>query len=287
MRIFYSIITVFFLINTCIAQDYAHQIFKDTRVINTNSVETLRKGKLDFRVAHRFGDLAGDAGGWPTFYGLETAADVSIGFDYGISDKFMVGIHRTKGSSDLTQNVSLTGKYNIVRQSAEGNPFSITVFTMGTVSTAQGSSTEGVLNFFAKPAHRVSYHSQVFLARKFSDRFSAQIGAGWTYRNLVPSGDTNDLASASLVAKYNFSKSFGIIFDMNVIFSESRTPENGFFLPIGVGFEWETGGGHVFQINFTNATGLAETDYLPYTTSSWSDGGFRLGFTIARQFTLK
>jgi hypothetical protein len=29
-----------------------------------------------------------------------------------------------------------------------------------------------------------------------------------------------------------------------------------------------------------------ETDYIPYTTSSWSEGEFRLGFTISRLFNL-
>ena len=58
-----------------------HQTFKDTRVINSHSVETLQKGILDFRIGHRFGDIDG---GFATFYGLETAADVIFEFDYGI-----------------------------------------------------------------------------------------------------------------------------------------------------------------------------------------------------------
>ena len=59
-----------------------------------------------------------------------------------------------------------------------------------------------------------------------------------------------------------------------------------FHFPLGFGLEWETGGGHVFQMNFTNATGLVETDYIPYTTTSWLDGEYRFGFTIARKFRL-
>jgi len=285
--VIFSGILCFAMLTTLQSQEVVYQTFKDTRIINTNSVETLRKGKLDFRVSHRFGDFAGDVGGWPTFYGLESASDVGIGFDYGLTDKFMVGIHRTKGSSDLRQNVSLTSKIKIMQQKAENSPFSLAVFGMATMSTMQGSSSEGVLNFFAKTAHRISYHAQVMLAKKLSDRFSGQIGVGWTYRNLVPSTDKNDLPNASLALKYNFSKAFGIILDANMPFSDIRTTENGYYMPIGIGFEWETGGGHVFQMNFTNATGLAETDYLPYTTSSWGDGQYRLGFTISRQFTIR
>ncbi|MFT5386411.1 MAG: hypothetical protein ACI81W_003824, partial [Saprospiraceae bacterium] len=61
---------LFLIVNTLDAQ-YTFETFKDTRVINTHSVETLPKRKLDIRIGHRFGDLAGSRGGWKTFYGLE------------------------------------------------------------------------------------------------------------------------------------------------------------------------------------------------------------------------
>ena len=50
--------------------------FLDTRVINGHSVETLEKGALEFRIQHRFGDIAGDQGGAQTFFGLDNAADI-------------------------------------------------------------------------------------------------------------------------------------------------------------------------------------------------------------------
>jgi len=80
-----------------------YQTFKDTRVINAHSVETLKAGMLDFRIGHRFGDIAGAGGGWQTFWGLEEASDVLIGFEYGLSDKFMIGINRSKGSGKVNQ----------------------------------------------------------------------------------------------------------------------------------------------------------------------------------------
>ncbi|MFQ5446191.1 MAG: DUF5777 family beta-barrel protein [Saprospiraceae bacterium] len=39
-------------------------------------------------------------------------------------------------------------------------------------------------------------------------------------------------------------------------------------------------------MNFTNATGIIPTDYIPYTRSNWLDGQFRIGFTISRIFNL-
>lgn len=271
-------------------QEKVHQTFKDTRVINSHSVETLRKGILDFRVGHRFGDIGG---GWPSFYGLETASDILFGLEYGFTDKVMAGISRTKGSGPLKQNINGLLKYRVLTQEVDGrNPFSLTLLGTMSYSTMKKSPIPSDLNYFDKAVHRISYHLQFLIASKVSERFSFQLGGAWTYRNIVESQDKNDLPSVGLVLKYQFSKVFGLIIEGTVPFSEYRDNERNFddskrfHYPIGIGFEWETGGGHVFQINLTNATGIVETDYIPYTTSSWTDSGYRLGFTIARQFKI-
>lgn len=77
----------------------------------------------------------------------------------------------------------------------------------------------------------------------------------------------------------------GLVADATFPFSPTITSLNGYSPAIGVGFEFDTGG-HVFQLNLTNATGIFETDYIPYTTTDWLDGEFRIGFTISRWFNL-
>lgn len=270
------------------AQKELVQTFKDTRVINTQSIETLKKGHMDFRVGHRFGDIAGSGGGWETFYGLENSTDVSIGFDYGIGDNTMIGVHRMKGSNVLRQIITGSIKYRLMTQEIGGNkPFSLAVYAMTAVSTAPNCPNQGSLCNFDVFLHRVGYHIQLLASKKIGSRFSIQVHPAWTYRNLVPeNGDTNDLVSLGFASHYQLNKSLGIIFEGNFPLSEIRTPENEYYPSIGFGLEWETGGGHVFQINLTNATGMTELDYIPYTQSSWADGEFRFGFTIGRQFKL-
>ncbi len=87
-----------------------------------------------------------------------------------------------------------------------------------------------------------------------------------------------------MATRIQITKVIGLIGDLNYAFSEYRR-DNDFTVPLGFGLEFDTGG-HIFQLNFTNSGGLSEVDYIPYTTSSWSDGGFRLGFTISRLFNL-
>ena len=57
------------------------------------------------------------------------------------------------------------------------------------------------------------------------------------------------------------------------------------FNPLALGFEIETGG-HVFSLIFTNAGGLIENNFIPYTTDTWTKGQVKFGFCISRTFAL-
>ena len=274
------------------AQDYVLRTFKDTRVINTHSTETLGKRKLDIRIGHRFGDIAGDRGGFSTFYGLENAADVLFAGEYGISDNWMIGISRAKGGGSLPdgtrgldQLVSFITKYRAIRQEEGGNPVSVAILGVASLSAAEKVEGTDILQSFDKFAHRLAYHGQLIVARKFSSNFSLQASGGITYRNLVPFGDDNIVYSLGAASRIQISKVLGLIVDTTFPFSTFRSDTDGFYPAIGIGLEIDTGG-HVFQVNLTNATQIMETDYIPYTTSNWGDGEYRLGFTISRLFNL-
>ncbi len=276
----------------CIAEVAAqsgpvYNTFGDRRIINTHSVEMLPARKLDFRIAHRFGDLAGSGGGWPTFYGLENAADVKIGFEYGVRDNLMVGLNRTKGAGPLRQLINTFVKTRLMTQGTnKRQPISLAVLGLATVSTMRRSETMGVLSFFENPTHRWIYHVGIMAARKFNERFSAQVTGSWTYRNIVPAGDKNDLPAVGFAGRAQITKALGLIVDTTFPISSFRSTENGFYAPIGLGLEFNTSGGHVFQLNFTNTEGISETDFIPNSTSNIADGEFRLGFTISRLFSL-
>ncbi len=276
------------LMSDLYAQEYAPVTFNDRRVINSHSVEMLEARKMDFRTAHRFGDMFGPQGGWPTFYGLENSTDIGIGFDYGINDNINVGISRTKGSGELRQLINTYFKARLMRQQINGrNPISITIAGMANVSTMTKSGTDGFLSFFPSPSNRWSYHIQMMFARRMNSRLSLQMSLNYTYRDIVYNYDQHDLPSIGFATRFRFTKATSLILDATfpVLDGDRNTPQT-YYPPIGVGIEFITGGGHVFQINLTNATGLSETDYIPYSYSNWSDGEFRLGFTIARKFSV-
>ena len=51
--------------------EYVEEVFSSTRVINGHSTEMLNKKILEFRIEHRFGDLAGSNGGAQQMFGLD------------------------------------------------------------------------------------------------------------------------------------------------------------------------------------------------------------------------
>ncbi len=283
MKKIYLLLAVVCAVQCLFAQDQVYETFKDRWVINTPSVETLPKRKLDVRIAHRFSDLAGEAGGWATFYGLENASDASFGVEYGATDRLTLGFNRSKGSGQLRQLLNASFKYKLIAQAAEGKPISLAAMGMASLSTAPRSDDPSSITFFELFPHRMVYHGALLAARKFSENFSLQLSAGITHRNVVPTGQDNNIFHAGMAAHIQVSRVLGIIGDF--AFPVIGDSSQGHSAPIGIGFEFDTGG-HVFQLNFTNASGLMPTDYIPYTTSNWGDGQFRIGFTISRLFNL-
>ncbi|HET9432263.1 MAG TPA: DUF5777 family beta-barrel protein, partial [Chitinophagaceae bacterium] len=72
----------------------------------------------------------------------------------------------------------------------------------------------------------------------------------------------------------------------------SQTTKDGYeaegmklYDPFGVGFEILTQG-HIFHLNFTNATEILENRFIRKTVTNWGDGEFRWAFTISRNFVL-
>lgn len=268
---------------------YVYQTFKSYKIVNMSSTETIPKRTLDIRIGHKFGDIAGEQGGWQTFGGLENAADISIGAEYGITDNIGIGITRMKGSGvngGLRQNMVGSFKYRFLRQKkGKGMPLTMTFYGLATMSTQKKAPDSGTIQEFNKLSHRMAYSAQVIIARKFGERFSLQLSPGYVHRNLVAADETNGLVFVSAAARLQISKVFGIIADSTIPFSSLHNRSNDYYPSVGVGLEMETGG-HIFQINFTNSKGMAETDYIPYTRSSWGDGEFRIAFMISRTFNL-
>ena len=56
--------------------------------------------------------------------------------------------------------------------------------------------------------------------------------------------------------------------------------------PLSIGFDIETGG-HVFQLHFSNTSGMNERAFITGTTNKWDKGDIQFGFNLSRVFNVK
>jgi hypothetical protein len=254
--------------------------FKSTRLILTETTETIKKNNLNFMVVHRFGDIGGSDGGGKTLWGLDNSSDIYIGFEYGLTNNLDIDFGRSK----YEQLLELGLKYNILHQTAD-NSMPVAVTLIGKTALKPYSVTTNVFDDYT---NRLNYFSQVVVARKFSSRLSLQVAPSFLRNNLpfpYLAGNEQNIFSLAAAGRYKFTKRMGIVIDYAHPFSSFRKNSDGprFYDPSGVGLEVETGG-HVFTINFTNAQAISPINYLADTESKWTKGQYRIGFAITRVF---
>jgi len=254
--------------------------FKATRLVNMHTVETLGKRSLDFRIAHHFGNLGA---GPESFWGLDNAASIRIALEYSYDGRLMGGIGRT------SQGKLADGflKYRLLRQTDGGSmPISVTLFSSMYYTLEKSFVVNGV-DKYGDRANRFTYCSQIMIARKFSESFSLQVSPTYTHFNLVERiGQTNDVWALAGLARMKMTRRSAVVLEYTHNFNlyPDQAPLK-YYSPFGIGYEIETGG-HVFQMFFTNASGIAEPQTISNTTSSFDNWGFGLGFNISRVFRL-
>ncbi|QNL49877.1 hypothetical protein H8S90_24810 [Olivibacter sp. SDN3] len=267
--------------------------FKSTRLINIQSTETIHKHDLDFRVDHRFGDIAGGNGGIGNFFGLDQATDIRIGFDYGITDNFNIGIARAKGATAATQLYEANFKYRFLEQTTDNSiPLSMAFFGSGTITGVKAADDPTASTAYGGFTDRLSYVSQLVIARKFDANLSFALMPTYLHRNFTRYGDQNSLFALGFGGRLKVSKRMAFVADYILPFRDGPKKEyietinqQKFYNALGVGLEIETGG-HVFHLNFTNATAIQESQFIAETTTSWGKGQYRWGFSISRRFSL-
>ena len=270
-------------------EDFAGPLatFKTTRLVNIQTIEQVKSGELDFRISHRFDDISGAAGGITTLYGFDNVTDIRIGFDYGVTDRWVIGFGRSKGAYLRRQIVDFNTKMKLVQQTnTNSHPISVSLYLAAEVSTMKSSTDTLSPAFFGKkPWHRINYVSQLLIARKFNDNLSFQLVPTLIHRNLVHYTEKNTTFSIGAGIRYKFTKRVGIICDYYYNFDKIKKPENGYYAPLGIGIELETGG-HVFHLLFSNNKSLLESQYLSENKDNWLKGQFRFGFNISRVFNV-
>ena len=249
---------------------------------------------MAFKVSHNFGDIAGDNGGIKRFFGLDNSTDIRIGFQIGLGKRFDIITARAKGAGLQQQLLEFGIKYKLLEQieNDPSHPLSVALFANAVVATNKANSFPNQDNSFKDFSDRLSNVLQLIVARKIGN-VSVQLNPTLVTRGYAISYDDKTMFALGGAIKLPLvANRLNLLVDYFHPFrSESSkksflTNDNlKFYDPLGVGFEIITSG-HIFRLNFTNATELLENRFIPRTISSWGKGQFRWGFAISRNFRL-
>jgi hypothetical protein len=248
-------------------------VFFGNRVINGQSTETLPKNTMEFVIAHRFGRLNG---GFFEFWGLD-AASIRIGFEYSVYDWLAVSI----GRSSYLKTWDGYVKARFLSQKESGMPISATIFLGTAMDGRRNLYPDDRPTFFSQ---RMSYTTQLLVSSKVTKWLSLQLMPTVVHYNLVETrDDKNTLFLMGAAARVKLTHNFGFTGEYYPRINDN--PKNGFRNSFAVGFDFSTGG-HVFQIQLTNAQAMFESGFMRQTTGNFWNGDIHLGFNITRNFAL-
>lgn len=264
-------------------KDYATATFKTSRLINGHSIENAAAGVLDLKISHRFGMV--NKGGYELF-GLDQAT-MRIGLDYGISNRLMIGA----GRSTFQKQYDAFGKFKILRQSSGGrgsSPISVSAVSTVMLKTLKWEDPKRQ-NYYTS---RLSFAHQLIIARKFSEGLSLQLMPSFVHYNLAQAAtDPNDIFALGAGGRFKLNKRLSFNIEYYHVLPISLVAGQNYMLTgthnsLAVGFDIETGG-HVFQLHFTNSTGMTEKTFITETTGDFFKGDIHFGFNVSRVFTIK
>ena len=232
----------------------------DFYVATLNTNLRLPKGKMNFRLTHRFttslgqgdfGDLAG------RLFGLDGGALVGLDLKYGLFPGFDVGIYRTS----FDRAIQFQGRYNLIRDAS------------GPIGLGVVANVDGTDNFTDEFSPGVA----IVLSRELGDRGAIYLQPSYVGNsNLINDVDDDYTVMAGVGARLRFGRN-------SYVFAEASPRVSGFdsgVNQVGFGFE-QRYGGHVFQLNVSNGFG---TTLAQVARGGTGDDNWYLGFNLARKF---
>jgi len=250
---------------------YVSSVFKGLKIINFESTKMASKKEFYFVVSHRFGSVKG---GFKELFGLDQAA-TRLNFIYGISNGLNVGFSRS--SYQKTYEMSL--KYRLLQQGVNGgSPVTIVGFNSISVNTLLDEAFLPELEF----NDRLSYVSQLLISRKFNKNLSLELIPTLLHENLVENNkQDNTQYIMGIGGRYKITKRLS--FNCDYGYHLNREHNSVFKNNLAVGVDIETGG-HVFQLQFSNAQPSFESGYLAKATGDWENSEIFFGFNLSRVF---
>jgi len=257
------------------SEDYPIRTFETSILIDNQTVATPFKGMLEFEIHHRFGTVNNSI---DDLFGLWAPANIRLGLNYAITDKLMIGAGTAKNFK--AQDVAV--KYALLQQTSSGSvPVSLAFY--GNVGlNLLNQNTFGPAHDW-REIHRLSYFSQILVARRFGEKLSLQLAPTFIWFNAVELGYKNANYGISAGARYNVAGSHSLIVEYDQLFNKQENEELNPKPQLALG--WEIGTAtHAFQVFFANYKDILGQYNFLYNQNSISDGNFLIGLNVTVRF---
>ncbi len=291
------LILVVFVINT-FAQDSEEKdqpvssTFESGYLIDNQTVMVQDAKTLEFAIQHKFGNVEN---GISDLFGIYAAgSNIRLGLDYVPVKNLQIGIGVTKKNMYTDFNA----KWSILKQTEKNKiPVSVTLYGVAAIdgrnvdqfATGQVVDTKGpTLPSYITFPDRLSYFSQLIVARKFTDWLSLQAAASFTHYNMVGWNNDHGQIGVHFSGRVKFSEQSSFIFNYDLplkikeISEQSEWIDKDHSLPnLCLGIEIATFT-HAFQIYVGTADGILPQDAMMHNQNDWKNKGLVIGFNITR-----
>lgn len=264
--------------------------FNAATLIDNQTVASPYKGGLEMQIQHRFSLIENIK----NLYGIYGAANTRLGLNYGITDRLMLGIGTTKDYK--LQDIQW--KYAILRQTADNSmPVSLSYYG-NMVIDARADENFGPEASY-KELHRLSYFTQLIVARKFTEKLSLQVAPSFLYNNSVPEYYTNNLPDTTTIhtgyknmniglhvgGRYNVVGNHSLMLEYDQLLTKQEDLSDEDSPKPNLAFGWEINTPtHAFQLFVANYSSIINQYNLLYNKNDLSNGDFLVGFNITVRF---
>jgi len=252
--------------------------FGTSTLIDNQTVATPFKGSMELQIQHRFSLIENVH----NLFGIYGAANTRMGLSYGITDRLMVGAGTTKDYK--LQDIQW--KYLILQQT-EDNKMPVSVSYYGNiVADLQKEEVFGPEASY-KEMHRLSYFTQLIVARKINEKFSVQVAPSMAYFNSVPiysdtTGYKNMNFGISAGARANLFVSYSLILEYDQLLTKQDLDDQP---KPNLSLGWEINSAtHTFQVFVANYSQIISQRNLVFNKNDFTKGDYLVGFNITVRF---
>ena len=249
--------------------------FESVLLMDNQTVMVPVKGTFEWDIQHRFGTVKN---GSKDVWGVFGPSNIRLGFDYAPVKKLYVGAGITKEKTQIDANA----KYALFLQTPGKFPISVTLFGNAAFDPRGDADYKNTVD-------RFSYFSQIIIARKINEKFSAQVAPNFSWFNnveayvdskgVVQSKMYNGHFAISFAGRYKVSAKSAIIagYDQPLTAHPTNNPHPN----ICFGFE-TTSSSHAFQVFFGNYYSILPQYNNVLNQNDYTNGEFLLGFNITK-----